>query len=509
MLKQGLYEQLINRMIGGEIKKAEEENMYVDVAPVDTGEASKVLSQYLTEIIEKGLDNVRDNGGSLADQIALVNRLVDAVKTETREDSFGDMSVDRQAEQLLAFFDKKDSILAVNEKAQIVRPVTSLAHSSLFTGAVREPQLGSELKKEIASCDRIDMLVSFIKWSGLRQILEDLKVFVQRGGILRIITTSYMGATDLKAIEELAKLPNTSIKVSYDTKRTRLHAKTYVFYRNTGFTTAYIGSSNLSNAAMTSGLEWNLKITQKDQPETLQKIDLNEVAEIIFLLGKDTNVTDLSHLPQEKVRLALPCVCRKTLVFEKKIADFVQAGYQKWEIANYWGLEALRPYCVDVRFDSPIYVMNSQATVMAKDLGATSVTLSLEDTMDNLKLVAKKSCLPVVFPVYTDVPLFTSAACIRSNPCSVCRAEEKWMTLEKNGKKYQVLSRDCQTMLFFEAPLSHTREAKDIAADVYRVDFVYKKYSAEAAAALWKKCRNFDDIDGAESGNINRRKAMF
>ena len=243
--------------------------------------------------------------------------------------------------------------------------------------------------------------------------------------------------------------------------------------------------------------------------ETLQKIDLNKVAEIIFLLGKDTKVTDLSHLPKEKVRLALPCVCRKTSVFEKKIADFVQAGYQKWEIANYWGLEALRPYCVDIRFDSPIYVMNSQATVMAKDLGATSVTLSLEDTMDNLKLVAKKSCLPVVFPVYTDVSLFTSAACIRSNPCSVCRAEEKWMTLEKNGKKYQVLSRDCQTMLFFEAPLCHTREAKEITVDVYRVDFAYKKYSAEAAAALWKKCRNFDDIDGAESGNINRRKAMF
>ena len=272
MLKQGLYEQLINRLIGREIKQAEEENMYVDVAPIDMGEASKVLSQYLAEIIEKGLDNVRDNGGSLADQIALANKLVDAVKTETREGSFDELVVEQQAEQLLALFDKKDSILAVNEKAQIVRPVTSLAHSSLFTGAVREPQLGSELKKEIASCDRIDMLVSFIKWSGLRQILEDLKAFVRRGGMLRIITTSYMGATDLKAIEELAKLPNTSINVSYDTKRTRLHAKTYVFYRNTDFTTAYIGSSNLSNAAMTSGLEWNLKITQKDQPETLQKI---------------------------------------------------------------------------------------------------------------------------------------------------------------------------------------------------------------------------------------------
>ena len=270
MLHDGLYEQIINKELETELGLTDKLST---TAPIDSAEASKVLAKYIAEVVEKGLDNVADNGGDVNSQVALANRIISTIINETKENDFAEMSVAERAEQLLALFDKKNSILALDERAAIIRPETSIAQSSLFTGAIHEPQMYTELKKEIVSCNRIDMLVSFIKWSGLRLLMDELKTFTQNGGELRIITTSYMGATDVKAIEELRKLPNTQIKVSYDTKRTRLHAKTYVFYRNTGFTTAYVGSSNLSNAAISSGLEWNVKVTKTDLPETIDKIE--------------------------------------------------------------------------------------------------------------------------------------------------------------------------------------------------------------------------------------------
>ena len=271
MLQPGLYEQVINNALSSELSEIPEARK--STAPIDTAEASKVLAQYLTDVVQKGLENVQDNGGGLEAQIQLANQIVNTIQNTTQEADFASLGVDQRAEQLLALLRDNDPRLATGKSAkELERPETSIAQSSLFTGAIHEPQMYTELKKEIVSADRIDMLVSFIKWSGLRLIMDELRQFTQNGGELRIITTSYMGATDVKAIEELRQLTNTKIKVSYDTKRTRLHAKTYVFYRDTGFTTAYVGSSNLSNAAISSGLEWNVKVTKKDLPETIDKI---------------------------------------------------------------------------------------------------------------------------------------------------------------------------------------------------------------------------------------------
>lgn len=268
-MKPGLYEQIINEQLNHELEVIPEDCKYQE--KVDTAEASKILSTYVAELLKRKMDDMYESNGEAAldEQIAYINKIIGVVDEDTDE-----LLIEQKGEQLLTVLSKQDERILLGKKAKdIKRPESSMAYSSLFTGAVREPQMLTELKKEIISADRIDMLVSFIKWSGLRELLDELKEFTSNGGQLRVICTSYMGATDVKAVEELSKLANTEIKISYDTKRTRLHAKAYVFYRETGFTTAYIGSSNMSNVALTSGLEWNIKAAEKDMAETIEKVN--------------------------------------------------------------------------------------------------------------------------------------------------------------------------------------------------------------------------------------------
>ncbi len=148
-----------------------------------------------------------------------------------------------------------------------VFPDTPLSVSALLTGSSRSPALRTQLIKELSSSDRADWLVSFIKYAGIIPLMPALEAFTATPSSdgsprLRIATTSYMGATDPKAVEALLDLPNTEVRISYDTRRTRLHAKAYIFHRKTGFGSAYIGSANISKAALDEGLEWTAKISQ-------------------------------------------------------------------------------------------------------------------------------------------------------------------------------------------------------------------------------------------------------
>jgi superfamily II DNA or RNA helicase/HKD family nuclease len=151
-----------------------------------------------------------------------------------------------------------------------VPPRGSLLTSGLVTNAHGESVL-AHLTSEFESADRIDLLVSFVKLSGLDSFRRQIERHIQRGRPLRVLTTTYMRATELKAIELLKKL-GAEVRISYDEGTTRLHAKAWLFHRDSGYSTGFVGSSNLSHAAQTEGLEWNVRISQIDQPGLLEEM---------------------------------------------------------------------------------------------------------------------------------------------------------------------------------------------------------------------------------------------
>ena len=271
MTQQGLYEQLINKLVSSKLKELDRNIFYIKESKIDKHEATKVLSQYLVEVIQFAL-NLISGDDSIEKQIELSNKIIFLLRTELKDESFDDDLIATEAKILSAIFSKLDPSFSDFEKhLKEITPYTRLSQSELFTGNNAGISLESEIKKEILSSDKINFLVSFIKWTGIRIFEKELIEFTERGGHLKVITTSYMGATDLKAVEYLSNLRNTEIKVSYNTDNERLHAKAYLFLRNTGFHTGYIGSSNISRSALTNGLEWNLKVTTKEVGHIIDK----------------------------------------------------------------------------------------------------------------------------------------------------------------------------------------------------------------------------------------------
>lgn len=276
-MKIGIYEQIINHLFEEKISSIDQERFYVGERLIKKDEAAKLLAMYLTSIFEQVLSDVVDTDENEEGQtevsvkkgLDLANAIIRKLVNNFHLDSGNIVSA--QAKILTAVIDKAQyDYPDIARRLEEITPIKGLVNGALFTG--KGMKLYSELQKEIASANEIRLMVSFIKKRGLALILPQLKEFTNRGGQLKVITTTYMQATDYEAITQLAALKNTEIKITYDTTSERLHAKAYIFLRNTGFNTAYIGSSNISEQALDTGAEWNVKVTQMEQPRMMKTI---------------------------------------------------------------------------------------------------------------------------------------------------------------------------------------------------------------------------------------------
>jgi superfamily II DNA or RNA helicase/HKD family nuclease len=260
----GAYDQLITEEISSRLKGLPAERVLREVLEED--DAPQVLARHLQFLIRRALLTVSKDPDSVA-RIRMSNQIVRAIAALSNGAVSEDDLVSEEGEPVLWAIERP-----IQEESGFQTPSVRLSESALLVNGRNQPSIGHELNKELTSAENVDLLCSFVMNTGLNVLEKNLASVISRGGKIRVLTTTYMGATQKKALDRLVKL-GAEVRISFDGTTTRLHAKSWLLHRSTGATTAYVGSSNLSKAALTDGIEWNVRVSAREQPHIIETID--------------------------------------------------------------------------------------------------------------------------------------------------------------------------------------------------------------------------------------------
>jgi superfamily II DNA or RNA helicase len=266
-LQPGLYDELVDMLLRARIDALDAARVHTLSEPVDAAELPERIADLVRRWTEHALAVTKDaDRGHTAERIAAsVLAALEAVEPAVRDVA---SPVPLPVSRLLAVERRGPT----KKPIRIDRPLTPLRDTVLITNARGQPSVGHEIAAEIASADRIEVLLAFIRWTGIRDLLENLRAHTQAGKPLRVITTVYTGSTEQRALQALVDI-GAQVKVSFDTSTTRLHAKAWLFQRSTGHSTVYIGSSNLTFSAQVTGLEWNVRASAHANAELVDAVE--------------------------------------------------------------------------------------------------------------------------------------------------------------------------------------------------------------------------------------------
>ncbi|MEJ8657517.1 DEAD/DEAH box helicase [Streptomyces sp. MS1.AVA.4] len=258
----GLYEQLITLRLENQLKSLNASGRWHAIDDeVGPESAPHVIAHHVAETMRRVLERLPS-----AERVHAANHILESMNTIEGAREWVDLVVDGPR-QLLAIAEQEA------KGVYAIRPATPLSETALITNSPEDPSLGFELRAELATADRVDLLCAFVKWHGLRVIEQSLEAAHARGVPIRVITTTYIGATERRALDRLVQKFKAQVKINYELRSTRLHAKAWLFRRNSGYDTAYVGSSNLSKAALLDGLEWNVRLSSIATPDVLRKFE--------------------------------------------------------------------------------------------------------------------------------------------------------------------------------------------------------------------------------------------
>ncbi|MCX5200962.1 DUF3427 domain-containing protein [Streptomyces sp. NBC_00237] len=257
----GIYEQLITLRLTQQLKDLEVGGWRAIDGDVGAESTPHVLARHVAETVRQLLHNL-----PAADRVHAANHILESIGTLEGAREWVDLIADGPRQLLSIAEEEAPGVYAI-------RPATPLSETALITNSPEDPNLGFELRAELATADRVDLLCAFVKWHGLRVLEQSLKSARERGIPIRVITTTYIGATERRALDRLVQEFGAEVKINYELRSTRLHAKAWLFRRNSGYDTAYVGSSNLSKAALLEGLEWNVRLSSVATPAVLRKFE--------------------------------------------------------------------------------------------------------------------------------------------------------------------------------------------------------------------------------------------
>ncbi|MGE0191140.1 MAG: DUF3427 domain-containing protein [Planctomycetota bacterium] len=262
-MRRGLYERLITTALARDIQDLDKA-LEARTRPLRSTDAADRIALHVRQLVQRVIDAVSDRE-RVAHGIEIARAVIQTLAATTHVQELAD---EAPSMDVLAAVLRR---LPTGATEEIAEPLIPLLDTVLLTNASAEPRVGQQLTAEIASANGISLIMAFIRRSGIRPMLDALRRHCDEGRSLRVLTTIYTGSTEAEALEALAALGG-EVRVSYDTSSTRLHAKAWLFHRSSGFSTAYIGSSNLTHSAQVSGLEWNVRLSEARNPEVVRKI---------------------------------------------------------------------------------------------------------------------------------------------------------------------------------------------------------------------------------------------
>ncbi len=264
-IERGLYEVLITEALEVRLRDIGD-RLSARRDRLRSAEAADRIALHIGRLVQRAIEGI-DDDERVAVGIALARRLlvqIDAVVKGAGISADAPVEPGSVLRALLAR-------LPDGTPETIAEPLIPLLDTALLTNAPGEPRVGSQILTEIHSADRIDVVMAFIRRSGIAPQLDALRLHCDAARPLRVLTTIYTGSTEPRALDELQHA-GAEIRVSYDTDNTRLHAKAWLFHRGSTFSTAYIGSSNLTHSAQVSGLEWNVRVSGARNPDVIGKV---------------------------------------------------------------------------------------------------------------------------------------------------------------------------------------------------------------------------------------------